>query len=185
VIAPLLRTLPLPPGVPKLPLPVLVALSLINPVLYLAAATALGAALAPRLGLVSHVVTRVETGSALAPHLRREAPLALTLGLTLAAVTVLLDKVFQPYLGTAWAQATSRIEATGNLGALVSGLLYGGITEGIMLRWGVLSLFAWAGWRVLQRDRGSPGPVLMGRPPSWPHSSSDSGTCLRLPLWCR
>jgi hypothetical protein len=53
------------------------------------------------------------------------------------------------------------METTVSPGALLSGLLYGGITEEIMLRWGVLSLLAWAGWRILQRGRGSPGPVLM------------------------
>lgn len=33
-------------------------------------------------------------------------------------------------------------------------LLYGGITEEILLRWGVMSLLAWAIWRIGQRGQG-------------------------------
>ncbi|MCV2366999.1 CPBP family intramembrane glutamic endopeptidase [Roseateles oligotrophus] len=39
-------------------------------------------------------------------------------------------------------------------------LLYGGITEELLLRWGLMSLIAWSLWRVLQRDRGEPHPGL-------------------------
>ena len=35
-------------------------------------------------------------------------------------------------------------------------LLYGGIAEELLLRWGLLTLLAWAGWRIFQRGRGTP-----------------------------
>ena len=36
---------------------------------------------------------------------------------------------------------------------LVVKLLYGGITEELMVRWGVMTLLLWLGWRLLQRGR--------------------------------
>ena len=35
-------------------------------------------------------------------------------------------------------------------------LLYGGITEELLMRWGVMTLLLWLGWRLLQRGHGQP-----------------------------
>lgn len=161
VLTPLLREQPLPPGVPRLPLPLLVALSMGNPVLLLAGAVALGVWLAPKVGLVSLTTTRVMTSAPIWPSLRRQAPLALAAGFLLAPLIALLDLAFQPHLGPAWADAVTNAEEPETLGTLVSALLYGGITEELIVRWGFLPLFAWAGWRLLQRRRREPGAVVM------------------------
>ena len=161
VLTPLLRAAPRPPGVPDLPLAARVALSMVNPVLLLAGGAALGATFAPRVGLRSHVAERAGTGAAVWPTVRAEAPLALGAGLALALATALLDAALQPRLGPGWAAAAERA-TPGTVASLVSGLLYGGITEEVMLRWGVLSLLAWAGWRVAQRGRGA-----LGAPTAW------------------
>ena len=44
---------------------------------------------------------------------------------------------------------------------LVVKLLYGGITEELLVRWGVMTLVLWAGWRVLQRGQGRPANALV------------------------
>ena len=44
---------------------------------------------------------------------------------------------------------------------LLSGLFYGAITEELMLRWGLVTLFAYAGWKLLQKKAGPPSPKLM------------------------
>ncbi len=36
---------------------------------------------------------------------------------------------------------------------LVARVLYGGITEEVLVRWGLMTLLVWAGWRLLQRGR--------------------------------
>lgn len=161
VLVPMIRAGALPEGMPDLPLPALVGLSLINPVLYLAGLTALGAWLAPKLGLRSLGVSWWVQGSSVWPRLRAAAPLAVGVGLALSGVTLLLDTAFQPFLSTAWKEAAAAMPEPGGIGALVSGLLYGGITEEIMLRWGVLSFFAWAAWRLLQRGEAAPSPAVM------------------------
>lgn len=40
-------------------------------------------------------------------------------------------------------------------------LLYGGITEEILMRWGLLTLFVWAGWRLFQGGKDQPRDVLV------------------------
>lgn len=151
----------LPEGAPDWPLPAVVALSLTNPVLLLAVGAAVGAWLAPKLGLLSLIATRAEEGRAIGPPLLSAAPLAIGCGLALAAVTLLLDMAFQPFLSDEWRSAAADISDRGRAGPLISGLLYGGITEEIMLRWGVLSFFAWAVWRVFQRGSGTPSLTTM------------------------
>lgn len=161
VLLPMIRAGGLPEAMPDLPVPTLVALSMINPVLFLAAGAAIGAWLAPKLGLVSLVAARAEDGAAIGPPLRAAAPVAIGSGLALAAVILLLDMGFQPFLSSEWTSAAAEVSEPGGAGPLVSGLLYGGITEEIMLRWGMLSFFAWAVWRVFQRGQGTPSPAGM------------------------
>jgi membrane protease YdiL (CAAX protease family) len=38
-------------------------------------------------------------------------------------------------------------------------LLYGGVTEEMLLRWGLLTLLVWALWRIFQRGRGTPRTI--------------------------
>ena len=165
VVGPMLRAAPppLPPGVTPPPFWAMVMLSLINPVLFLAIGTAVGAWCVPRLGLVSHVVARAEAGRPVWPALRREAPLALGIGAGVALLIIPLDLLFEPHLGTAWREAVAKLrdQEPAGPGAVLAGLLYGGITEEIMLRWGMLSFLAWAGWRLFQRRRSAPGSAVM------------------------
>ena len=145
----LLRSKPLPPEAPKLPFGAIVALSLVQPTLLLAAGVAIGLRLAPRLGLRSHVVERLGGGPAVWPAVRREAPLAAAIGLAQMAVTLLLDLAFKPVMGAAWRRLEEGEDPMGGpVTGLIAGLLYGGITEELMLRWGVMSLLAWLVWRL-------------------------------------
>ena len=165
VIIPLLRTTALPGLAGDLPLPASVALLMINPVLYLAGGVALGLRFAPRVGLRSLAAewgwgtpesTRDELTSAFVP--------AVASGVALGLVTAGIDALTSPMLGPAWAEASRRLgaqEGTG-FGQLLSGLFYGGITEEIMLRWGLMSLLVWLMLRVTGRrtDRAQSPRVL-------------------------
>ena len=42
---------------------------------------------------------------------------------------------------------------------LLTRLLYGGITEELLLRWGLLTLLVWAAWRIFQRGQGTPRAI--------------------------
>lgn len=40
-------------------------------------------------------------------------------------------------------------------------VLYGGITEEVLVRWGLMTAMAWVGWKVLQKDLPQPTPNVM------------------------
>jgi membrane protease YdiL (CAAX protease family) len=44
---------------------------------------------------------------------------------------------------------------------LYARMLYGGITEEVLLRWGLMTAFTWLAWRLFQRKRGAVRPVLV------------------------
>ena len=110
---------------------------LIQPIVLTLVASAVGLALAHRVGLSSSIVDR----------LRRQEPspvplmLSVLVGAAAGALIVGGDLLF------AWAQpeafASLRAAEFDPLFGLVQGLLYGGITEEILVRWGLLSLIAW------------------------------------------
>jgi membrane protease YdiL (CAAX protease family) len=43
---------------------------------------------------------------------------------------------------------------------LYARMLYGGITEEVLLRWGLMTAFTWLAWRLFQGKRGAVNPVL-------------------------
>ncbi|HEV2150622.1 MAG TPA: CPBP family intramembrane glutamic endopeptidase [Longimicrobiaceae bacterium] len=158
----MLRAAPIPAEAREVlpPMPVMVLLSLIQPTLLMAGAVALGLALAPRLGLRSHLA---ESAAGEAPGLRAlrsELPAAVALGLAADLLVVGLElAVFRPWMGEAGRALSEGGERT--LTVTLAGVLYGGITEELMMRWGVMSLLAWAAWKLFRRGRGEPGAAVM------------------------
>ena len=145
------------PAVAGIPLPVLAATALIQPLLVMTVSVAVGVALAHHLGLRSYVVEQVEGVGRIGPALRRDLPLALGVALFIALMIVGLDAAFAPWMP----KAVDAVGAERSLGLTVTGVLYGGIVEELMLRWGLMTLFAWLLWRVFQRGEGRPSGLLM------------------------
>lgn len=148
------------PTPPPLPLPALTALSIIQPTLLVAGAVAIGAALAPRLGLRSHIVEKTVADQPLLPALKAELPLAATLGAVGFGLILTLDLALRPLLGAA-AEALAAVGQHTTVFGVLGALLYGGITEELLLRWGLMTLLVWIGWRVAQRGEGLPRPALV------------------------
>lgn len=116
--------------------------------LLLAAAAFLGARLSPRLGLGAPV---------LAAWVERRAQAGLALQ------HMWLPGIGLGVLGAAWmvslAQLTPEGLAPGDpvqMLPLWAKLLYGGITEELLLRWGALNVLLFAMWRVVQPHGGEP-----------------------------
>ena len=40
-------------------------------------------------------------------------------------------------------------------------VLYGGVTEEVLIRWGLMTILVWAGWRTLQHECGVDGPAAL------------------------
>ena len=150
------------PHIPAASLPapaVLIATSLAQSAVLLSVAAATGIALAPRLGLRSHLASWGDTGTAVLSALRPELPLAVGSGFAAGLALWAVDTATLPWM-PARLQTLAQAETRGVLTTL-TGMLYSGITEELLLRWCVMSLFAWCGWRFAQRSGERPRAPIM------------------------
>ncbi len=148
------------PEPPPMSSAALTALSLIHPTILMAGAVAVGTALAPKLGLRSHIAERAVAGQPLWPALKSEAPLAAGLGAAVALAIVATDLALRPLIG---AQIQPLLETLphNTVSMTVAGVLAGGIFEELLMRWGLMTLLAWVGWRLFQNGQGSPSRGVM------------------------
>jgi len=149
------------PNPPNLPLPLITALLLIQPTLLLAGAVAAGVAFAPRLGLRSHIADRTADRTPLLPALRRELPLAVPVGAASGVAMAALDSALRSVTGVSLLTLGQQEITQLTIGGAATRLLYGGITEELLMRWGLLSFIAWGLWRIVQRDRQQPRSAIM------------------------
>ena len=124
------------------PLPPLAlrALSLVQPAILTALALAVGAALAPRVGLGAPLIDAALAGRPVGLLLRRQLPTAVIGATVVAAILLAYQQFVAPAL-TEGSAAGARLAAFEL--SLVTRLLYGGIVEEVMTRWGLVSLFVW------------------------------------------
>lgn len=124
----------LPPDVDYSPL-ALRALSLINPIILSLAFAALGSWLAPRVGLDAPLIRALLTGQPIAAIFRRQIGPALAVGAIVALVLVAFSLISAPWFA-------NTIAAKFDI-PLLPRLLYGGATEEIICRWGLMTAFVW------------------------------------------
>ena len=146
-LAALIALLPVGTEVP-LSMPAIKLLSLIQPTMLVFIAALIGTALAPRLGLSAPVAESLAaggpTGSALRPQL-----LPGVLGALIGAAAVLLTAaLLKPFLTT---DTIERISSFQRVLPIPTRLLYGGITEEVLMRWGLMTFAVWVVWRVFQK----------------------------------
>ena len=115
-------------------------LAALHPSLLLVVAAWAGALVAHRVGLNS-----VLAGTA-SPQTRREGwGLAAAAGLGTGLVLAVCDAVAAPWLGEHWEQFLQQASQPGIL-ALATGVLYGGVTEEVLMRWGLMGSLTWGLW---------------------------------------
>jgi hypothetical protein len=132
-----------------MPLWALTLLSLGQSAMVLALVVWAGVALAPVVGLDAPVFGAAITRRPLAPVLRPQLMPGLIAGLLGGG-----------FLFGAWRYAPAilaPIQERLSL-PLFARVLYGGITEELLLRWGLMTVLVWLAWVLLQRRRGVPGP---------------------------
>ncbi|MDZ7849781.1 MAG: CPBP family intramembrane glutamic endopeptidase [Halodesulfurarchaeum sp.] len=154
-----------PTAVPAgLSLPLLAVLSAVNPLLLLGGACLLGAYTAPRVGLRSHLIDRLGAGEGIWRHLRDEVKLAVGIGIFGGILIVILDTVMMLFVAQDLPQSVigaTRPTVASVLAYAPVRFLYGGITEELMLRYGLMSMLAFVGWYVTGRRKDVPGPGIM------------------------
>ena len=137
------------PDKPLPPLPVIVAVSMIQTLVLLALAVAGGVALAPRLRLRSHLADWAGGEPRGTRAFAADVPWALGLGVLSALVLLALDHFTLPSLGEAGKDLGLTQGRT--LGLTVMGALYGGITEELLMRWGLATFLAWLLAKIFRR----------------------------------
>lgn len=146
------------PNVPDLPPLVLAIVSMITPLILLIIAIIIGNLLAPRLGLKSYIAQRVAENKSFWSSFKPNIFKGIGYGVLLGGILYLLELAFQPWLPEGL--KLNVLESRSLLNTL-GGVFYGGIVEEILLRWGLMSLFIWIGWRLFQGDKPQPSPKII------------------------
>ena len=148
-LAALIALVPLPPETQRPVItPAFKVLSLIQPGVLLAVAVLAGILLAPKLGLTAPFAESLAAGRGGVAPLRPQILPGVVGGLVGGCAIVLTGAVIRPFL------TAETIALSGNFGKLIpmtTRVRYGGITEELLMRWGLMTIFAWAVWRVFQR----------------------------------
>lgn len=147
VLPDLLRQLPVPAPAP---LWVISLASLAQSAILLALAVWAGISLAPSVGLRAPAIEAVVTGRSVGPAIKPQLLPGLSAGV-LGGIGLFAAFRYAP---TAVADLQDRFAIP-----IVARVLYGGVTEELLLRWGLMTALVWLAWRVLQQRR---GPVRAG-----------------------
>lgn len=134
-------------------LAVLVSVSLVQSAILLLIAVVVDAFLAPRLGLASHLV-QLNNDS-----FSKELPFALIAGLVTAGVALILEAFFSVFVGVELEQLNQAVPR--DMLTTLAGIFFGGFTEEILMRWGLLSFVAFVFWKLFNRNLAKPGVGVM------------------------
>ena len=155
----LVASFPIPPGT-EIPdfTPLLTLLSLIQPTILVAISSMIGVGLAYKVGLSSPVAEAAAKSEDVLGPLRSQIVPGVLGGVVGGIAIVAVAAFFNLFLP---AGAAERISEFGKLIPLATRILYGGITEEVLLRWGFMTLLAWAAWRIFQKAQGTPRTAIL------------------------
>lgn len=131
----------------SVPLGAAIAASVFQSGLLITLAVWIGHTLSPPLGLGAPVLAALLAGEDAGPALQELALPAVVTGLVLGGLLIFLG-------GLAPAQLQA-LDGTFDI-PLIAKLLYGGVTEEVLMRWGLMTLLVWLPWRFQQKRAGPP-----------------------------
>jgi len=138
--------LPFPPLVIKL-------LSVAQTGFLLTIAILIGLQLAPRVGLSAPAAEALASNKSFVSALKPQLVPGLIAGFIGGVAILSMWVLFRPILPPLF---VVRAEKLNSSLPFLTRVLYGGVTEELLLRWGVMTLLVWAAWRIFQRGRGTP-----------------------------
>lgn len=157
----LIKAMPLPPGEPPVQLPspaLLKVVSLIQPAVIVTLAVAVGVWLAGRVGLHAPSTEAWARGDLFLAALKPQILSGVLAGLLSGVALVLSWVIAKPFLT---AEFITRAQEFNKFMPHITRILYGGFTEELLLRWGVMTFLVWAPWRLLQKGEGRPKSVYV------------------------
>ncbi len=132
-------------------------LSIIQTSILLSVAVFVGVALASRVGLSSPAAEAAASRGNIASALKPQIAPGLTGGLAGGLAILSTWLLWRPFLP---AEFVTRAERLNKSLPFLTRLLYGGIIEELLLRWGVMTLLVWLAWQLLQKGRGEPRVIF-------------------------
>ena len=148
----LIRVIPVPEGeaAPELPPWLLLKVaSVIQPALLTTAAAAVGVWLAGKVGLRAPAAEAFAERRAIWPALRPQIVPGVVAGILSGIAIVALWLIAKPFLPEVF---LARAVEFNNLLPAATRFLYGGLTEEILLRWGVMTLLVFVLWKVFRGE---------------------------------
>jgi hypothetical protein len=130
------------------PLWVLMLLQALQLTVLLAISILIGIGCAYRVGLRSNLIDYWVLYTPKIPYSVIEMKWSLGVGAAAAIILLLLDRLMQSVLPEAL-RAANNTEPSGL--NLLTAMFYGGITEEILMRWGLMSLLVWIAWKGLKQ----------------------------------
>lgn len=120
--------------------------------LVLALAAWSGAALSPKVNLAAPVLTAIVEAKPILATLRSQLAPGLVGGVVGAAIIWLFVR-FAP-------DVLAQLQVKHSLPAIAR-LLYGGVTEEVLMRWGLMTFMVWLFWRIAQGGQGTPSAAII------------------------
>ncbi len=134
---------------PPIPMYAIQAISFAQTGGFLALAVALGVFLARRVGLSAPAAEALVSRRRSWGELRPQILPGITGGIAGGLAIVFFSSIMLPYLPPEFVAAAKKLTLP-----LTTRLLYGGISEEILLRWGLMTLLVWLPFRFLRKGQG-------------------------------
>jgi membrane protease YdiL (CAAX protease family) len=157
VFSTLWTNLPIPEKDLPLPLIVIKLVNLVFPTFLLSIGVAIGLNLAHKVGLSAPFSEAIATGSSQKILvLKPQIVPGLIGGLVGGVVISLWFRLWESSLPSDF---LTKGEELSKSTRLLTRILYGGITEELMIRWGLMTLIVFLAWRIFQQAQGVPHPT--------------------------
>lgn len=140
-----------------LSLPALKVISLIQSSVLLGFVTLIGSNLAPRVKLSTPLIKAIYSRSGVGSIFSKQIIFGVTGGVIAYIISASSLKLAEPFLPPEYL-ALSQNPA--NQIPLITRILYGGIVEELLMRWGLMTFLIWFQWKIFQKGSGKPKYVF-------------------------
>ncbi|WP_205127681.1 MULTISPECIES: hypothetical protein [Okeania] len=153
ILSLLLLDIPLPEDNKLLPSWIIKLFTLFQQTVLLSIAVIIKVALAEKVKLSAPLAEAIAKKNPLMPVIKLQILPGMIGDFIGDLALVFIALLWQPFLPSDFVTKSSEI--SNNL-PFITRILFGGITEELLIRWGLMTLLVWIGWKIFQRGKGKP-----------------------------
>lgn len=131
---------------------------LIQPIVLIVIAIMIGTFLGPKVGLDAPALRALTSNNRFLTIIKPQIFPAVVVGLGVAIIILGFGQIIEPYFSRAESEVL--IKALALNPPLITKILYGGVGEELLMRWGLMTLTIWVIWR-LKGSQGLPSPKIV------------------------